>query len=287
MSSLEIIAEIGAAHNGSFDRALRLLNAANWAGADWVKIQTFDPKEMAPNAEYQLTEGPWKGWNLRSLYERAKTPREWHKEIFTLAGAEWPFVFSTVFDYDSVKFLESLGCPRYKIASFELVDLDLIRCAASTGKPLILSTGMASYWEIEAALEAAQTAESITLLKCTSDYPAEPKDANLLTMVDMGVEFGCPVGLSDHTLGIGVSVAAVALGACMIEKHITLDRNDGGLDSHFALEPQDFKTLVTECRRAHEAIGTVHYGPVQSESASVRLRAERNGTQNGKSTGSI
>lgn len=276
MSSLEIVAEIGAAHNGDSLRALQLMNVAAQAGADWVKIQSFDPLEMAHDPSYYLPDGPWKGWNLRALYELAQTKPEWHKSLFEYAAEHGIRLFSTVFDCKAVELLESVNCPRYKIASFELVDLDLIRCVASTGKPMILSTGMASYGEINIALEAAQATDSITLLKCTSDYPADPKDANLRTMVDMAVEFGCPVGLSDHTPGIGVSVAAVALGACMIEKHITLDRNDGGLDSRFALELQEFKTLVTECRRAHDAIGTVHYGPLRSESASVSLRAERN-----------
>lgn len=276
--TVRIVAEIGANHNGSLERALALVWAAADAGADAVKFQTFSPEQMvAPGVV--IEKGPWKGRNAIDLYRETHTPREWHKLLFESAHSAGLEAFSSVFHPDDVDFLETLGCPMYKIASFELTDLNLIRHAASTGKPIVLSTGMATSEEIYNGADAAYLAgaRDTTLLKCTSAYPADASEANLATMSEMALEFGCKIGLSDHTQGIGVAVAAVALGATMIEKHLTLKRSDGGPDSAFSMEPDEFAQLVTECRRAEQAIGSVRYGPTEAEQSSLALRRSTGG----------
>lgn len=281
-----IVAELGGSHLGSLMRAKLLVVAASGAGADAVKLQCFSPEQMcAP--DHVLQDGPWKGRNLLDLYRQTHTPREWFQELFALAKELEMVPFASVFHPDDVDFLMTLDCSMLKISSFELTDLDLIRHAARTGKPLIISTGMARRKEIENALFAAYPASEeemecpseLTLLKCTSAYPADASDANLATMVDL-VDIqagGWSVGLSDHTPGIGVAVAAAALGATMIEKHLTLRRSDGGPDASFSMEPEEFTQLVVECRRAACAIGTVKYGPAESEKPQVMLRRASGG----------
>jgi pseudaminic acid synthase len=261
-----IVAEMSANHLGSFRRALDIIDAAAEAGADAVKFQTWTPGTMCVS-DYALESGPWKGRWLRDLYEEAHTPWAWHADLFAWTRAKGLIPFSAAFDMASVDFLETLGVDRHKVASFELVDLPLIRHMASKGKPMILSTGMASVPEIEAALFAAAPCKT-TLLKCTSAYPAESGDANLATYA-RGVAPSV-WGLSDHTMGIGVAVAAVALGATYIEKHLTLSRADGGPDAGFSAEPHEFKQMVTECRRAAQAIGVPSYGPGPNESTALR-----------------
>ena len=263
-----IIAELSANHNGSLDMALAIIEAAAKAKASAIKLQTFTPESMA--VEYSIKDGPWAGQNLIDLYKQAHTPREWHQELFAKARSLGIVPFSSPFDEASVDFLEKLNCPLYKIASFEIVDIPLIRYVASTKKPIFISTGMATLAEIDRAVEAAQGCE-ITLLKCTSAYPAPFSDANLATLADMGRFYG-RVGISDHTPGIGVAVAAVALGATVVEKHLTLSRSDGGPDSGFSMEPSEFAQLVTECNAAYQAIGTISYGPTESERPSLALR---------------
>jgi len=270
-----IVAELSANHLGHLDRALEIIEAAAAAGASAVKFQTFTPEQMAePGVVIQS--GPWAGREALDLYREAHTPREWHGPLFARARELGIVAFSSVFHPDDVDFLETLGCPMYKIASFEINDLPLIRRAARTGKPVIISTGMASLEEIELAAAVVECAYSprghLTLLKCTSAYPARPNDAHLATMMDMRNRIGCEVGLSDHTLGIGVAVAAAALGATMIEKHLTLARSDGGPDAAFSMEPDEFVQMVTECRRAAEAVGEVCYGPSAAEAPYLGLR---------------
>ncbi len=271
--SLRIVAELSANHLGRFERALAIIEAAARAGADAVKLQTFTPEQMV-DPDATIPEGPWAGANLIDLYQAAHTPRDWHQALFARARELGLECFSSAFHPSDVDFLESIGCPRYKIASFELTDLQLIRYAAATGKPIVISTGMATLAEIAAAVEAAEAAPSITLLRCTSAYPAEAKDAHLITMEDMRYAFDgrCEVGLSDHSMGIGVAIAAAVMGATMIEKHLTLSRADGGPDAAFSMEPHEFAQMVTECRRAVEAIGEVRYGPSTAEAAHLRLR---------------
>lgn len=260
-----IVAEMSANHNRSLDRALAIVDAAADAGADAVKLQTWEWGTMCLDQSYTLKAGPWAGRKLASLYNEAHLPWGWHKPIFDRCAERGIECFSAPFDKASVDFLETLGCPRYKIASFELVDLELIRYAASKGKPMILSTGMASFGEITSALATAGL--GATVLKCTSAYPADASDANLKTAYD---DFGGNWGVSDHSPGIGVAVAASALGAVMIEKHLTLSRADGGLDAGFSMEPAEFKQMVTECRRAAVAIGTKQYGCGLNESTDLR-----------------
>lgn len=268
-----IVAELSANHLGSLERALLLVDAAAKAGADAVKLQTFTPEQMAP-LNFLIEDGPWAGRHALELYREAHTPRDWHVPIFRLARELGLVAFSSVFHCDDVDFLEGLDCPLYKVASFELTDLELIRYVACTGKPLILSTGMATLVEIGVAVARADGCEDLTLLKCTSAYPADPADINLLAGQALAGRFWRPTkwGLSDHTPGIGVAVAAVALGATMIEKHLTLSRADGGLDARFSMEPHEFAQLVRECRRAEQAIGEVRYGPSAAETAHLGLR---------------
>lgn len=275
MNTPFIVAEISANHNASLDRALSLISAAAWAGADAVKFQLYDPKKMVP-ADLVIEAGPWAGRDARELYLEAMTPREWFPRLFECAKLNGVEAFSSVFDVDGLAYLESLGCPRYKIASFEILDLELIRQVAHAGKPMILSTGMASLDDVMLACNTAYTSQwhpnLLTLLKCTSAYPASAADANLKTMWDMSERFGCDVGLSDHTLGLAVAVAAAALGASMIEKHLTLRRSDGGPDAAFSSEPEEFAAMVKACREAAAAIGEVRYGPTDSELAHMPLR---------------
>ena len=272
-----IVAELSANHLGSLDRARAIIDAAARAGADAVKLQTFTPEQMA-NPEAIVEAGPWAGCNLVDLYTKAHVPRAWHGVLFQRIRDHGMEAFSSVFHPDDVDFLESLDCPRYKIASFELTDYALIAHAARTGKPLIISTGMALRHEIEQAVLCAFQAgcRDLTVLRCVSAYPSSPKDANLRTMQHLAhtvlAGLGIKVGLSDHSMGIGVAVAAAALGATMIEKHLTLARADGGPDAAFSMEPHEFAQMVVECRRAVEAVGGVRYGPSTAEEPHLRLR---------------
>ena len=266
---MKIVAEIGAAHNGSLGRATDTIIAAWKAGADAVKFQTWTPDAMDAGGRV-LDSGPWKGNSLKDLYRKAHTPWEWHKPLIAAAqtcGIEW---FSTPFDYASVAFLESLGCPRYKVASFEIVDIPLIKRISQTGKPIILSTGMATETEIYHAVDACGTSP-YTLLRCVSAYPASPEDFNLETMCDMGRRWECPVGLSDHSRGVSIPVAATVMGASMIERHITLEPGDG-LDDGFASLPSEFASMVSSVRTAIAALGRVKYGPAPQEAPSMALR---------------
>lgn len=273
-----IIAEMSGNHNKSLDRALSIVDAAAKAGAQAIKLQTFTPDTMTLNItgrEFTINDPKslWAGQALHALYKTAYTPWEWHAPIMERARARGLICFSSPFDDSAVDFLETLDVPLYKIASFELVDLPLIRKVAATGKPIIMSTGMATIAEIAEAVDAARVAgcEDIVLLKCTSTYPATPENTNLRTIAHMRDLFGCEVGLSDHTMGIGTAVAAVALGATVIEKHFTLARADGGVDAVFSLEPAEFASLAVETERAWEALGSVQYGPTEAERKS-RLR---------------
>jgi pseudaminic acid synthase len=260
-----IVAEMSASHLGSLSRALAIVDAAAKAGADAIKVQTWSPGTMCIDKGYTLDSGPWKGRKLAELYEEAWLPWEWHAPIFA-RSREWGIEpFSAAFDRESVDFLESLGVNRHKVASFELTDLPLIRHMASKGKPMILSTGMATVNEIREAYTCCSNVP-VTLLKCSSAYPADASNANLATMREQLAHWG----LSDHSLGIGVAVAATALGATMVEKHLTLSRADGGPDAGFSMEPEEFAQMVTECRRAAAAIGTVKYGPGPNESTVLR-----------------
>ena len=265
-----IVAEMSANHLGSLDRALRIVDAAADAGADAVKIQTFTPSQMVGNPDYIIPGGPWHGRRLLSLYEEAHTPREWHKPIFDRCKEQGIVGFSTPFHLDDVAFLETLDCPIYKISSFEINDHELIKACAKTGRTLIISAGMATAEEICKAVAATKRRwdEHIIVLKCTSAYPADASNANLATMTRIaGLS-----GLSDHTPGIGVAVAAAALGATVIEKHLTLCRANGGPDAEFSMEPDEFAQMVVECRRAAASIGKVTFGPSASEKSSLELR---------------
>lgn len=277
------VAELSANHLGSLERALALVDAAAKAGADAVKLQTYDPARMAGNADLQIEAGPWKGRKLVELYREAMTPLNWHKRLFARAGHHGMAAFSSAFSSEDVDALEELGCPVYKIASFELVDLPLIKFAAQTKKPMILSTGMASLHEIEEGMVTALEAgcRDLTVLKCSSSYPA--KDVNISMISDMREYFASyaadyylaepiKVGFSDHTRGIGAAVAAIGLGAVMIEKHLTLARADGGPDAMFSAEPAEFAAMVQAGREAFQSIGSVHYGPTEEEAPSLALR---------------
>lgn len=278
MTAPFLIAELSANHLGSLQRAMRIVAAAAAAGADAVKLQTFTPEQMAdPGAKAPA--GPWEGRSLLELYREACTPRAWHERLFRLCADLGLICFSSVFHPDDVEFLETLDCSMYKISSFELTDLALIRCAAETGKPLVLSTGMAKVGEIDAAVEAARAGGCVdlALLRCTSAYPSPATDAALATMRSMGEIWGCDVGLSDHSVGIGAAVAAAAIGASMIEKHLTIARSDGGPDAGFSMEPHEFAMMATECRRAAEAVGGVRFGPTDAEATNLSLRRRPGG----------
>lgn len=260
-----IIAEMSANHNGSLDRALAIIKAAHEAGADAVKLQTYTSDTMTLNVDHPRFRvkgnNPWDGEHLYELYGKAGTPWEWHPKLFEYGRELGITIFSSPFDPSAVELLISLDAPAFKIASFELVDLELIRLCAATGKPLIMSTGMATLPEITDAVNTARNAGAtdIILLKCTSAYPAPPEEINLRTMPHLAQAFNVHTGLSDHTMGVGVAVAATALGATVIEKHFTLARSDGGVDSTFSLEPAELRQLVTETRNARAALGAVTY----------------------------
>lgn len=274
-----LIAEMSGNHNQSLDRALAIVDAAADAGADAVKLQTYTADTMTLDVRssgfvIEDKSSLWTGRQLYALYQEAYTPWEWHEPIFERAASRGLHCFSTPFDDSAVDFLESLGVPAYKIASFECTDLPLIRKVASTGKPMIVSTGMASVAEIDEAVRAARDAgcDQIMLLKCTSTYPATPENSNVSTIPNMRAAFGCPVGLSDHTMGCGVAIASVAMGAVLVEKHFTLRRADGGVDSAFSLEPEEFSTLRVETERAWQSIGHVTYGGTLEEEKSRAFR---------------
>lgn len=275
-----IIAELSGNHNHSLERALALVDAAAQAGVHAVKLQTYNADTMTLDVEGEdFVVGPevdlWAGRHLYELYQEASTPWEWHEAIFERCAERGLIAFSTPFDGSAVAFLESLGVPAYKIASFENADLPLLREVGSTGKPVILSTGMASVAEIDESVRTLRESgcQDLILLKCTSTYPATPEHSNLRTLPHLRELFGCPVGLSDHTLGIGSAVASVALGACVIEKHFTLRRADGGVDSAFSMEPEEMTALVRETYAAWQALGRVHYGAAcDAESKSRQFR---------------
>lgn len=274
-----IIAEMSGNHNQSLERALEIVDAAAASGAHALKIQTYTPDTMTLNlaaGEFVVNDpnSLWAGRTLYDLYAEAATPWEWHRPIFEHALARGMIPFSTPFDASAVDFLETLDVACYKIASFENTDLPLIRRVAATGKPLIISTGMASIAELDQSVRAAREAgcTDLVLLKCTSTYPAAAANTNILTIPHLRQLFGCEVGLSDHTMGVGVSVASVALGATVIEKHFTLARADGGVDSSFSLEPHEMQALVVETERAWQSLGTVAYGPTQAEKKSLAFR---------------
>ena len=274
-----VIAEMSGNHNQSLERALEIVDAAAQSGAHALKIQTYTAETMTIDIrerEFFISDEKslWKGESLFDLYKKAYTPWEWHEAIFDRAKKQKMLAFSTPFDRTAVDFLENLNVPCYKIASFENTDLPLIRYVAATGKPMIISTGMATFAELDESVEAARAAgcKDLVLLKCTSTYPSTPDDSNILTIPEMRSRYGCEVGISDHTMGIGVSVAAVALGATVVEKHFTLQRADGGVDSAFSMEPQEMAQLVIETERAWQAMGKVQHGPTEKEKASLVFR---------------
>ena len=271
-----IVAELAASHNGSLQRALQLVDAAADTGADAVKLQTWTPDSMVGDKDYVVQDGPWAGQRLLDLYRAAHTPWIWHQPIFNHARARGLLPFSTPFDLDALAFLEREGqCELYKISSFEIVDTHLIKAVARTGKPMIISTGMATFDEIQRAWYTAfvHGCRDITLLKCTSAYPAPASSINLAAMQRMAAAFSgnsTSVGLSDHTMGSAVAVAATAMGATVIEKHLTLARADGGPDAGFSMEPAEFAQMVKDCRTAAAAIGESVFGPGPGEHTALR-----------------
>jgi pseudaminic acid synthase len=274
-----VIAEMSGNHNQSIERALAIVEAAARAGAHALKLQTYTADTMTLDVQgegFQIRDPDslWQGASLYQLYKQAHTPWEWHETLFSRAHELGMVAFSTPFDESAVDFLESLGAPCYKIASFENTDLPLIRRVARTGKPMIMSTGMASVAELDDSVRAAREAgcRDLVLLKCTSTYPATPDNTNVATIPHMRELFGCQVGLSDHTMGVGAAVAAVALGATVVEKHFTLRRADGGVDSSFSLEPEEMAQLVVETARAWQSLGHVQYGPIEAERKSLQFR---------------
>ncbi|QDT15555.1 pseudaminic acid synthase [Alienimonas californiensis] len=272
-----LIAEMSANHGGRYEDAVAIIHAARESGADAIKLQTYTADTLTLDMdapEFKASGKLWRGRSLHSLYQEAYTPWDWQPKLAEVAAEVGLALFSSPFDPTAIDFLEEMDCPAYKIASFELVDLPLIRRAASTGKPLIMSTGMASLAEIDAAVHAARSAGAagVALLKCTSAYPASPAEANLRTIPHLAAAFGVPAGLSDHTLGTAVPVAAVALGATVIEKHFTLSRDTPGPDSAFSLEPAEFRQMVDAVRVAEAALGTVRYGVTDDSKASRQMR---------------
>ncbi|MBE7898986.1 pseudaminic acid synthase [Paenibacillus polymyxa] len=274
-----IIAEMSGNHNQSLERALRIVEAAAGAGVDALKIQTYTAETMTLNinsGEFFIKDEDslWEGKSLYNLYQEAYTPWEWHEPIFNRCNELGIIGFSTPFDATAVDFLESLNVPAYKIASFENTDIPLIKKVASTGKPVIISTGMATISELEEAVQAVRETgnNQIVLLKCTSTYPASPENTNIRTIPHLKDLFNTQVGLSDHTMGVGVAVSSVALGATVIEKHFTLSRADGGVDSTFSLEPEEMKSLVIETERAWQSLGGISYGATDAEKASLQFR---------------
>ena len=273
-----VIAELSANHNQNFDQAVRIVQAAKDAGADAVKLQTYTADTITFRSDkecFRIAGGTlWDGRILHDLYREAYTPWEWQPKLKQVAEDLGLQLFSSAFDETAVDFLEQMNVPAHKVASFELVDIGLIRNMARTGKPLIMSTGMATEEEIDEAVQAARTAgaSEIALLKCTSAYPAPPEEAKLRTIPELARRFDCPAGLSDHTMGTAVPIAAVALGACIIEKHLCLSRADGGPDSGFSLEPNEFKEMVGAVRIAEKALGSVQFGPSTREANGIKFR---------------
>lgn len=272
-----VIAELSGNHNGNLDRALQLVDVAADTGVDAVKLQTYTADTITIDHDgpgFRIEDGPWAGRTLHELYQEAHTPWDWHAALFARGRERGLVVLSSPFDPTAVALLEDLEVPAYKIASFEIVDLPLIRCVAATGKPIIISTGMANLDEISEAVEAAQNggASGVLLLHCISGYPTPITDSNLLQIGHLAAHFDCPIGLSDHTLGVDVSIAAVAMGACVIEKHITLARADGGPDAAFSLEPDELTRLVEGVRTAYDAQGRTDYGRAGSEAGNIMFR---------------
>lgn len=272
-----VIAEMSANHNGELSTALRIIEEAKLAGADAVKLQTYRPDTITlpgDSPDFRIMDGLWAGRTLYELYEWAHTPWEWHEVLFEYGRKIGITIFSSAFDETAINLLEDLNTPAYKIASFEAVDLPLIRYAASTGKPIIISTGLADAEEIQEAIEAAHESgcDQLALLHCVSGYPAPAADYNLRTVSDLIERFGLVTGLSDHTLGLTTAIAGTALGAQIIEKHFTLDRNAGGPDDKFSTEPQELQSLCTEIKTAWSAIGEVDYGIKSSEHENIKFR---------------
>jgi N-acetylneuraminate synthase len=272
-----VIAELSANHNGSLENAIQLINLAKEAGASAVKIQTYKPDTITLNHrsdEFMLNDGLWKGRSLYELYEWAHTPWEWHQDLFDHAKKSNITLFSSPFDRTAVDLLEKMNAPAYKIASFEIIDIDLIKYVAQTKKPMIISTGLASIEEIEEAVAAAKSSgcTELAVLHCVSGYPAPASDYNLRTILDMRKRFGLVTGLSDHTLGIATAVASIALGASVVEKHFTLSRANGGPDDSFSLEPSEFKSLCDSVKVAWSALGEVDYSRKSSEIENIKFR---------------
>ena len=272
-----IIAEMSANHNGSIENAFKIIEQAKRCGADAVKLQTYTADTITMNScapEFMIRGTLWDGQSLHELYQKAHMPWDWHKPLFDFAREQGITIFSSPFDFSGVDLLESLNAPAYKIASFEMVDLPLIRYVAQTGKPMIISTGMADADEIAEAVATAKSAgcRELVVLHCVSGYPAPAADYNLRTLPDMAARFGTLVGLSDHTLDNTTAVASVVLGACVIEKHFTLDRNGGGADDSFSLEPDGLQALCRDSKTAWQALGRVHYGLKSSEQGNVQFR---------------
>ena len=272
-----IIAEISANHNGKIENAFKIIDMAKRAGANAIKMQTYTPDTItlkSTKPDFQIKEGLWAGTSLYELYEEAFTPWDWHKELFDYANTQGISIFSTPFDFSAIELLETLDAPAYKIASFECIDLPLIREVASTGKPIIISTGMADQREIHDAVNTALKYGSgeLTLLHCISGYPAPADNYNLHTIKDMKSRFGVQVGLSDHTLDNTTAIAAVALGAVMVEKHVTLDRNGGGPDDSFSLEEDGLRELCSSTKTAWQSLGKVNYERTEAEKGNVKFR---------------
>lgn len=273
-----LVAELSANHGGSLERVLELVDAAHWAGAHAIKLQTYTPSTMTPETGTfriaQHLETPWHGQALRDLYQKAQLPWEWHRAIFERARLKGLLAFSSAFDETSVDFLETLNVPAYKVASFESTHLPLLHKISKTGKPLLLSTGTTTLGEICSTIEALHSWQfhNFILLKCTSAYPARAESANLKTLAHLRELFGHLVGLSDHTLGVGTAAAAVALGACVVEKHLTLDRSIKTPDADFSLQPEEFRQLVEVCMQAHASIGQVAYNLTPQEQKARHFR---------------
>ncbi|MDQ7016516.1 MAG: pseudaminic acid synthase [Gammaproteobacteria bacterium] len=272
-----VIAELSANHNGQLEKALQIIEVAKRSGADAVKLQTYRPDTLTldcDSEEFQIKGGLWHGRTLYELYEEAHMPWEWHKPLFEYAQKLGITMFSSPFDNSAVDLLEDLNTPAYKIASFEAVDLPLIKYVAATGKPMIISTGMANAEEMAEAVQAARDGgcQELALLHCVSGYPAPAGDYNLRTIVDMQQKFDLPIGLSDHTIDNTTAIASVALGACIIEKHVTLDRSGGGPDDRFSLEPKELAALCEGAKTAWSALGQVNYGRKSSEQGNVQFR---------------